>query len=132
MQIQHPGVLFIPVSSLDGGDYEINHQGVVLRVRDGKAQHIGGVQHLHEPTVFFDKATQRLPAEYETKEVSLREQGAVVPDGDGKPPGFYLVPTKHEAQFALLWEAEMQRRAAARPAEADVLPAIADHNAGEG
>lgn len=119
---QIPGVLFIPIEKLNGEDFEINHRGVVLRVRNGKAEHIGGVRHEHDPVRFFDAKTQRQPAEYEVREVMLQPQGLIQPDDS--PPGFYLVPAKCEAAFAHAWDAEMQRRAdAAKAQEAAALPA---------
>lgn len=105
---QIPGVLFIPLERLNGEDFEINHLGVVLRVRNGQAQHIGGVRHEHDAVAYFDKL-EKQPKEYETREVMLQAQGLIQPDDS--PPGFYLVPAKAQAAFAMAWEAEMKRRA---------------------
>lgn len=110
---QVPGVMFIPIERLNGEDYEVNHCGVVLRVRNGQAQHIGGVRHEHDASDFFDKLKKQ-PRAYETREVMLQPQGRIQPDDS--PPGFYLVPAKCEAAFALAWEAEMARRADAAKA----------------
>lgn len=93
-----PGVLFVPDS---GDDYEANHCGVVIRLRGGRAEHIGGNT--------YDGDGNPAP---------LPPVGVV--DRDDKRGGWWLVPPKMAARYAQARKAEalLERQRAAEIARA--------------
>jgi hypothetical protein len=96
-----PQALFVPHRP---GDYEVSHCGVVLRVRDGKPEHIGGqsVSHVER----LDAKGKRLGV-YDEKREDLPKQGHI--QSDFKREGYWLVPAKHVDEFAGVWFAEQER-----------------------
>ena len=91
--------LFVPHRA---NDFEISHFGVVLRVRDGKPQHIGGVSVSH---------VERTPPKYDEVETELERQGHI--EVDYKREGYWLVPAKAMDAFAVAWAAEQEQLNAA-------------------
>lgn len=110
--------LFVPESlaAKYGGNYEVAHLGVVLRVRGGQGQHVEGVAHEHVPNLKDPSGPVKPPnwdLTYSVKATPLPRSGLVSEGTRNGEPGWWLVPEKHIDSFLAAVKAAQEAAEAA-------------------